>query len=205
MYTKEDAERDLHEIFYKLDLDDVLGKRPEATIIDQFEETEQPNHLEHWWGVRDGNLLIAMWAPDYRLGVQYVAANLASVSVRDSKQHPVINNLRLFTLGMLVLPYILLSLGIIISGILGVAIGLLGVAVYVYGGWIVFTSVRKARQRLMQILQGLDLNYRPNQIEEYSKILRDDYLICFICGGMNFFFQLILLTMLLVLGLAQLR
>ena len=42
-----------------------------------FEETNDPNPSEHFYKVKDDELVIAMWANSYEHGIPFFAVNMA--------------------------------------------------------------------------------------------------------------------------------
>ncbi|MHA1562777.1 MAG: hypothetical protein ACTSPA_11695 [Promethearchaeota archaeon] len=80
MISKVEAEEKLLKIYYDVKLDRYHKKNPTHANIDMFEETKDPNHLEHFYKVKDDELVIAMWANSYEHGIPFFAVNMARES-----------------------------------------------------------------------------------------------------------------------------
>ncbi len=79
MLSKEEAESKLFKIYYTLEMDKIYQNSPESVDIDIFEETSDPDHLEHNWYFRkeENKILVQMTAIDYEKGTQYVSGTFA--------------------------------------------------------------------------------------------------------------------------------
>ena len=88
MFSKEDAENLLYEIFYQLNLDKLYEISPESTEINFFEATQDPEHLEHNWhfNKEKTKVMFQIWALDYKIGTQYLGGNLAYMAAIKSQK-----------------------------------------------------------------------------------------------------------------------
>ncbi len=202
MYTKEDAERDLLDAYYRLHLDELLGLKPEVANITTFEKTDHPSYS---FGIRDGVLVVGMWAPDYWIGMQYVAAQLAVAEGLSNKQGPWFSHFNLFVLGMLAIPYIFFFVGILLiqRGLvfLGLVEGLFGEILYICGTISMVQRLREMRKRFIEVTMELNLGHSQRQAHDYTKDSPHDLWLCSLCGGINFMiFHLIFLAVLVLLA-----
>lgn len=79
MLSNEEAESKLFRIYYALEMDKIYQNSPESVDIDIFEETSDPDHLEHNWYFRkeENKIFVQMTAIDYEKGSQYVGGTFA--------------------------------------------------------------------------------------------------------------------------------
>jgi len=108
MLSKVEAEEKLLKIFYDVKLDSYLKKYPTHVNIDMFEETKDPNHLEHFYKVKDDELVIAMWANSYEHGIPFFAVNMAHDSAIHWREDTFSKYLYLFIIFHCILPFITL-------------------------------------------------------------------------------------------------
>ena len=108
MISKEEAEEKLLKIFYDVKLDRYLKKNPTHANIDMFEETNIPDPEEHFYKVKDDELVIAMWAKNYEHGIPFFAVNMAHDSAIHWREDIFSKYLYLFIIFHCILPFITL-------------------------------------------------------------------------------------------------
>ena len=78
MISKEEAEGKLLKIYYDVKLDRYFKKNPTVAKIEVFEETKEPDEFDHFYGIKDDELKLGIWAN-----------NLENVQTYDEDQNPV--------------------------------------------------------------------------------------------------------------------
>ena len=191
MISKEEAEEKLLKIFYDVKLDNYLKKKPTHAIIDMFEETKDPNHLEHFYKIKDDELVIAMWANNYGHGISFFAANMAHDSAIHWRDDIFSKYMKLFLIFHCILPFITMFLGMYVKSysLFGaIIINLMGTGVLIY--FIVLKVKWKKRVliRFRELFKTTGIFLPEEKLNYYSKTLfRDIFLIINAIHGFTIF------------------
>ena len=172
MITKVEAEEKLLKIFYDVKLDSYLKKNPTHANIDQFEETKDPNHLEHFYKVKDDELVIAMWANSYEHGIPYFAVKMARESAIHWSEDILFKYMKLYILFNSILP--LLSIFISFSIRLYTPLGAIITTSIATGVLFYFIVLKlnwnkRVLVRFKDFLKNTDIFLPEEKLKQYSK------------------------------------
>ncbi|QEE14560.1 hypothetical protein DSAG12_00373 [Promethearchaeum syntrophicum] len=178
MISKLEAEEKLLKIFYDVKLDRYLKKTPTHANIDMFEETKDLNHLEHFYKVKDDELVIAMWANSYEHGIPFFAVNMAIDSAESWRGDPLSKYLIIYTISHMLLPLIFFFLGYIIKSksLFGaILINLIVTGVIIY--FVVLKNNWKKRVliRYREFFDDTGISISEEKFKQYSKRLYNDF------------------------------
>ena len=182
MISKLEAEEKLLKIFYDVKLDRYLKKNPTHANIEQFEETKDPNHLEHFYMVKGDELVIAMWANSYEHGIPFFAANMAHDSAIHWREDTFSKYLYLIFTFHCILPFI--SMFFTFSVNVYSPIGAIIINVIATGVLVYFIIIKiHWKKRVLILFRGLFKStgvFLPEEkIKYYSKFLFFDIFIIF--------------------------
>ena len=174
MISKVEAEEKLLKIFYDVKLDSYLKKNPTHVNIDMFEETKDPNHLEHFYKVKDDELVIAMWANSYKHGIPFFAANMAHDSAIHWREDPLSKNMKLYLLFHFILPFIIIFLGMYVKlySLFGaIIINLIGTGVLFYFIVLKIKWKKRVLIRFRELFKTTGIFLPEEKLNYYSKTL----------------------------------
>jgi len=77
MISKEEAEGKLLKIFNDVKLDRYFKKNPTVAKIEVFEETKEPDEFDHFYGIKNDELKLGIWANNLENGIAYIAVQMA--------------------------------------------------------------------------------------------------------------------------------
>ena len=191
MISKEEAEQKLLKIFYDVKLDSYLKKNPTHANIDMFEETIDPNPSEHFYKVKDDELVIAMWANSYEHGIPFFAVNMAHDSALHSRDDIFSKNLKLYLLLHCILPFITIFFAMYIDlySLFGaIIINLIGTGVLIYFIVLKIKWKKRVLIRFWELFKATDVILPEEKLKNYSKTLfRDIFLIINAIHGFTIF------------------
>jgi len=168
MISKEEAEEKLLKIFYDVKLDVYFKKNPTRANIKDYEETKDPDDLDHWYGIKDDELLIGMWANNYEHGISYIAIQMAFDSAKMWREDFYCRHVNFFSCMHLIIPLMTILFGRIIkdySLIAAILINIVGNGVLIY----FFVLTYKWKKRLLVRFKGFFENTGISLTEETFK------------------------------------
>lgn len=110
MISKEEVEEKLLKIFYDVKLDNYFKLYPTHANIVEFGETKDPDEFDDYFGIKEDELQIGMWANSYEHGVPYFAVIMVHGSAKHWGQDPLYKHMKLYILTHLILPLIMMFL-----------------------------------------------------------------------------------------------
>ncbi len=191
MISKIEAEEKLLKIFYDVKLDRYLKKNPTHANIDMFEETKDPNHLEHFYKIKDDELVIAMWANNYEHGISFFAANMAHDSSIHWREDSLSKYLKQFLLIHSILPFITIFFVMYVDlySLFGaIIINLIGTGVLIYFIVLKIKWKKRVLIRFWDLFKATGVILPEEKLKYYSKTLfRDIFLIINAIHGFTIF------------------
>ncbi|QEE14558.1 hypothetical protein DSAG12_00371 [Promethearchaeum syntrophicum] len=174
MISKEEAEEKLLKIYYDVKLDRYLKKRPSHANIDMFEETNIPDPEEHFYKVKDDELVIAMWANNYEHGIPYFAVNMAHDSALHWNEDIFSKYLKLYILFHTILPFITFILAMLVKSysLLGaIIIDIIGTGILIYFIILKINWKKRVLLRFRELFKNTGIFLAEERIKYYAKKL----------------------------------
>ena len=180
MISKEEAEEKLLKIFYDVKLDSVFKRNPNSTKI-EFEESKDPNDLDHYFNIKDNVLQMGIRAINLEHGIPYIAVQMAGDCAKEWKDKFPHKKLSL----IFILEVIISILVLIVAGILDhLSINIIGPLLIISetGGFIYFLVLYfKWKKRIIVRFKGFFKNtgiFLPEEtVKRYAKFSLNDNVV----------------------------
>ncbi|MHA1765351.1 MAG: hypothetical protein ACTSWX_03735 [Promethearchaeota archaeon] len=144
-------------------MDGFFKKKPTHAKIIEFEKIEDPDNIDHWYGIKDDELQIAMFAASYEEGIPYFGVNMAFDSAKTWQKDPISKHVKLFSYLNLIVPLITMIFAYFIvfkSQFAAILINIIGTGIIIYFFIIRFKELFKATEV-----------YLPEEIfDKYAKL-----------------------------------
>jgi len=178
MISKEEAEEKLLKIFYDVKLDRHFKKKPTHANIDMFEETKDPEHLEHLYFIKGNELVIAMWVNSYEHGIPFFAVNMAFDSAKSWREDPFKKYIVIYILVSLILPFLVIGLTLTTKlYLVKIAIDLAGLEIFILLLFLKRRWKKRVQKRFKEFFKNTNITLSEQKIKKYSKLLFVENLI----------------------------
>ena len=173
MISKEEAEEKLLKIYYDVKLDTYFKKNPTRANIKDFDETKDPDDLDHWYGIKNDELLIGMFANSYEHGVPYIALQMAFDSAKMWREDFLSRHMKLFSFLHLIILLITMIFGFFIKSyslIAAILINIIGTGVLIYFFALSFKWKKRVLVRFKELFEATSIYLSEDTFKKYSKL-----------------------------------
>lgn len=180
-------------MFYDVKLDTYFNLNPTQASI-EFEKSEDPEYLDHAYGIEDDVLQIGMWATNYEEGISYYAVIMAHDSAKHWRDDPLAKKNKLYTLSHLIIPAITMLLGYLLkfySIFVGIMVNVIGTGIIIYFIWVKIQWKNRVKTRFKDLFGNTGIKLSQKKIAEYSKSSFPDIAAYSVLQGFAILIQII--------------
>ena len=196
MFTKEDAEKKIFDVFYAVGLDKIKNTKPTGAKIEHF-EAQDGN--EHSWRLKEDKISIVMWATNFEEGTRYLSGIFAAQGAFNDKQDKFVKFFALFCLGLLIetfgaIPLTMFLLKRSIYG--GIVMVMVAIGFYIFFIYLSTNWKKRAQAHLLNNFKKIDYEYSKSEIKKFTGLIGKNMILImlFILSG---FMHLILVIYLI--------
>ncbi|MHA1623926.1 MAG: hypothetical protein ACTSWH_02225 [Promethearchaeota archaeon] len=172
MISKEEAEGKLLKIFNDVKLDRYFKKNPTVAKIEVFEETKEPDEFDHFYGIKNDELKLGIWANNLENGIAYIAVQMAFDSAKMWREDFYCRHVNLFSCLYLIIPLMTILFGRIIkdySLIAAILINIVGNGILIYFFVLTYKWKKRLLVRFKGFFENTGISLPEETFKNYSK------------------------------------